>query len=218
MRNICFWLMVIFSCSVMSQEILQKKELRPRPQLQNKTSSSSSLDQPRHGNSASGNSSAGELGQKIGSTLGQLLSSGPEWDSYSSRIDLGLGWGANYGGVGLKLNYQAPVVFGFTAGLGYNTDYGKEYGNDKKILWNTAIQLWVSDSWNMELGLGPRYYKDLSATQLGVFCMTNYQHHIANRMGVIGGIGFSLSTKSKDNMTPATFEWNLGIVYRLYAD
>ena len=48
--------------------------------------------------------------------------------------------------------------------------------------------------------------------------MTNYQHHIANRMGVIGGIGFSLSTKSKDNMTPATFEWNLGIVYRLYAD
>lgn len=148
-----------------------------------------------------------------------LLSSGRGWDNFSNRIDLGIGWGVNYGGLGVKINYQAPVVFGLTAGFGYNPWYMKNPGNDEQFMWNAGLQFWFTDHWNMEVGLGPRYFKKKSETQLGVSFMTNYQHQIVGQLGVLGGIGFSLSTKdSSGNNLAANFEWNIGLVIRLFSD
>lgn len=165
---------------------------------------------------------AKDVGEKAGTALGILLSSGEGWDSGCNRIDLGIGWGVDYGGLGMKINYQAPVVFGFTAGLGYNTFYHDHPGNDKKFLWNVGLQMWATDNWNFELGVGPRYFKKFDETQIGVSILTHYQHQITGCLGIIGGIGGSLSTKTPEgyskNETVCNFEWNIGIVIRLFQD
>ena len=52
--------------------------------------------------------------------------------------------------------------------------------------------------------------------------MMHYQHQIyRNRLGIIGGIGGSLGTKSpkgyKEDKLGVGFEWNIGLVARLFS-
>ena len=52
--------------------------------------------------------------------------------------------------------------------------------------------------------------------------MMHYQHQIyRNRLGIIGGIGCSLGTKSpkgyKEDKLGVGFEWNIGLVARLFS-
>lgn len=160
-----------------------------------------------------------DTGRKLGNMVGMVLSSGRGWDTRCNRIDLGVGYGIDYGGVGVKLNYQAPVVFGVTVGWGYNPSYDASRRDDKKYLWNAGLQLWCTDHWNFEIGIGPRYFKEYDDTQLGVSVMTHYQHLIVGRLGVIGGIGGSLSTSTPEGVkkgdVQGRFEWNVGLVFRL---
>lgn len=162
---------------------------------------------------------AEELGRNIGSSLGYILAnSGKSWDPDCHRIDLGIGWGVNYGGLGVAVNWQAPVVFGLSAGFGYNPVYKKYWGANKAIHWNVMAQMWCTDNWNMEFGYAKRYFKKFDQTK-GAFVMsTNYQHQIYGSLGIKGGIGFSLSGNKGSNDVLARFEWNLGIVVRLFAD
>ena len=162
---------------------------------------------------------AQNLGASIGSGLGYVLAnSGRSWDPDCHRIDLGIGWGVNYGGLGVALNWQAPVVIGISAGLGYNPVYKKYYGANKAIHWNVMLQMWCTDNWNFELGWAKRYFKKYDQTK-GAFVMsTNYQHQIWGPLGIKGGIGCSLSGKKGTNDVYARFEWNLGLVVRLFAN
>ncbi|MEE1099192.1 MAG: hypothetical protein UHY58_04655 [Alistipes sp.] len=160
---------------------------------------------------------AQELGRNIGAGLGEILArSGRSWDPDCHRFDLGIGWGVNYGGLGVALNWQAPVVFGLTVGVGYNPVYEKYYGSNKSVHWNAGIQMWCTDNWNFELGAGTRYFKSIDQTKTAFVMSTNYQHQIYRSLGIKGGIGFSLSGGKDDDMA-ARFEWNLGIVVRLFA-
>ncbi len=182
---------------------------------------SSSNQSPSYGNDDALSNSASELGAALGDLLVENWRNSNGWGHNSHRIDLGLGWGVNYGGLGLKLNYQAPVIFGVTAGYGYNLDYDSESENKKKMYWNAGLQLWLSDHWNMEFGAGPRYYKKFDATEVAVSFMINGQYPIyKKRWGILGGIGFSVCTNApeayKNDNCVAKFEWNIGIVYRLF--
>ncbi len=182
---------------------------------------SSSNQSPSYGNDDALSNSASELGAALGDLL-VVAGDHEGWGHRSHRIDLGLGWGVNYGGLGLKLNYQAPAMFGITAGYGYNLDYDSESENKKKMYWNAGLQLWFSDHWNMEFGFGPRYYKKFDATEVALSMMINGQYPIyKNRLGILGGIGFSISTSvpeayQNDASSFMKFEWNIGIVYRLF--
>ena len=162
---------------------------------------------------------AQEFGRTIGTGIGYALSQGKGWDSNRNRLDAGIGYGIDYGGLGVKINYQAPVVFGVTAGFGRNMGYEGHPGDDKKFHWNAGIQLWCTDHWNFELGIGPRYFKKFDQTQTGFSVMTHYQHQVWRRIGLIGGIGGSLSTSTPDGFkkgeVACRFEWNIGIVVRL---
>ena len=182
--------------------------------------SSSSSDNDSY--SAGMRETAGKAGAAIGTALGYAMLQGKEWNSYSHRIDLGIGWGIDYGGLGVKINWQAPIVFGVTAGLGYNVFYKNKPGNDKPVYWNVGVQMWINDHWNFELGIGPRYYKSYDQNVLGVSAMMHYQHQVyRDRLGVIGGIGCSLGTKSpkgyKKDALGVGFEWNIGLVVRLFS-
>lgn len=182
--------------------------------------SSSSPDYDSY--SAGMRETAGKAGAAIGTALGYAMLQGREWDSYSHRIDLGIGCGIDYGGLGVKINWQAPILFGITAGLGYNIFYNSELSNNKPVYWNVGVQMWVTDHWNFELGIGPRYYKQYDQNVLGVSVMMHYQHQIyRNRLGIIGGIGCSLGTKSpkgyKEDKLGVGFEWNIGLVARLFS-
>lgn len=227
MKKIVLFAIFLCLCGIVSAQQLQRKPLPPRPALGNRPGPA-----PRTGAPgpirASGNSD-GELqeiaqkaGTVIGEGLGLLLSSGRGWDGGKHRIDLGVGYGIDYGGLGVKVNYQSPIVFGVTAGIGYNPGYASKPGNDRKLLWNAGIQLWCTDHWNFEIGVGPAYFKKFGDTQIGVSFMTHYQHQVWRRLGLIGGIGGSLSTSVPDGFkkgdTDARFEWNIGIVVRLLND
>lgn len=215
-----FILYLLVGCATVYAQQLKPKPLPPPAPLGN-TSSSHYNDNSNVAQSASSLGTA--MGESLGTGLGMMLSLGEDWDSFSNRIDLGVGWGVDYGGLGLKLNYQAPAVFGVTAGFGYNTSYGKYPGENKKYLWNAALQMWCTDHWNFEIGVGPRYFKKYDITQLGVSFLTNYQHQIwGRRLGLLGGVGASLCTKIppgfKSDNSSVRFEWNLGIVVRLFSD
>lgn len=180
------------------------------PQTSSSGRSSSLSDEDRR--------AAQELGQSIGQGLGYVLAnSGRSWDPRCHRIDLGIGWGVNYGGLGVAVNWQSPVVFGLSAGFGYNPVYGKYAGAGKAIHWNVMAQLWCTDNWNMELGWAKRYFKKYDQTKGAFVFTTNYQHQIYRSLGIKGGIGFSLSGNKNSDDVLARFEWNLGIVVRLFA-
>jgi len=149
--------------------------------------------------------SASSLGTAAGVLLATALSQGPGWDKYAHRLDIGIGCGYGYGGLGVKLNYQSPVVFGATVGLGVS-------GPEGRPCWNLGLQMWPTDHWNMEIGLGSRYYRGYGDYMVGVIMATNYQYPITERFGVLGGLGFSLSTNSDPYVR---MEFNLGIVMRL---
>lgn len=145
------------------------------------------------------------LGESAGRLLGTALAQGPGWDKYAHRLDLGVGLGYGYGGLGVKINWQSPVVFGMTAGLGVSAPEGR-------ICWNLGIQAWCTDHWNWEIGLGSRYYGRYGDYMPGVIISTNYQYPITDRFGILGGIGTSMSTNSNPYVR---FEFNLGLVFRL---
>lgn len=213
MRKLLLLLLGI-GCLTASAQQLPRKPLPPRPA----PGGAAGMDDT----DAQLMQSARDLGETLGQGLGLLLSSGGGWDSFCNRIDAGLGWGVDYGGLGLKINYQAPAAFGVTAGFGYNTGYGSHPGDDRKWFWNAGLQLWCTDHWNWEFGVGPRYFKKFDDTQLGISMLTHYQHQIWGRLGAIGGIGFSLSTKTPDGFkkgdVAVRFEWNVGLVFRLFSD
>lgn len=145
------------------------------------------------------------IGSAAGLLLGTALAQGPGWDKYAHRLDLGIGLGYGYGGLGVKINWQAPVVFGMTAGLGVSAPEGR-------VCWNIGMQMWCTDNWNWEIGLGSRYYGRYGDYMPGVIVSTNYQYPITDRFGILGGIGASGSTNSNPYVR---FEFNLGLVFRL---
>lgn len=226
MKNILWIFLLFVAASSVSAQQLRPKPLPSRPPLNRPAGGSGNM--PTRSSTASGDldadliETAGRFGEVVGQGMGMLLSSGRGWDSFCNRLDIGMGYGIDYGGLGLKINYQAPVVFGVTAGFGYNPTYDPATGDDKKFLWNAGLQLWCTDHWNFELGIGPRYFKKYGDTQLGISAMTHYQHQVYGRLGVIGGIGGSLSTKTPDGFkksdVQARFEWNVGLVFRLLSD
>lgn len=163
-----------------------------------------------------------ETGGAIGTAVGMGLSavSDTSWGKYRNRLDAGVGYGASYGDLGVKFGYRAPAAFGITAGIGL--DPCKREGSDEKMGWNVSLQLWPTNGWNFEVGVGPRYFKKYEDRQIGVVIMTNYEHQIYRRLGVTGGVGCSLSTKTPEGFEKSdmavNFEWNIGLVIRLFAD
>ena len=159
--------------------------------------------------------------ERIGKSMGNQLShisAVKGWNSYTNRIDLALGYGLSFGGLGARLSYQAPAVFGISVGAGYNMSYDPNVGNVKKILWNAGIQMWLTDHFNLAMHVGPRYFKKLKMTEAGLSLMVNYQHSIYRRLGVMAGLGYSLSLEEPEKNVKSAFEWNVGLVFRLFED
>ena len=46
--------------------------------------------------------------------------------------------------------------------------------------------------------VGPRYFKKLKKTEAGLSLMVNYQHSIYRRLGVMAGLGYSLSLEEPE--------------------
>lgn len=165
---------------------------------------------------------AEQTGRQLGTIVatGMAAVSDTKWGKYCNRIDAGVGYGVGYGELGAKIGYRAPAAFGITAGIGF--DPVKREGTGSDLCWNVTLQLWPTNGWNFELGVGSRYFKKYFERQIGVSVMTNYEHQIYGRLGITGGVGFSLSTSPpagfKKSDVQVRFEWNLGLVIRLFED
>lgn len=162
-----------------------------------------------------------DVGTTIGTVIGKGMMYGvmsaKEWGEDVHCFDVGLGWDVDYGGLGLKVGWRAPLIFGLSAGFGYNTEYDEKHVDDKKMLWNVAMQMWMKN-FNVALNLAPRYYKKRNRTEAGLGVMFNYVQPVYRHIGVTGGIGLSIGLEESENNTPTRFEWNLGLVFRFFKD
>lgn len=162
-----------------------------------------------------------DVGSTIGTAIGKGMMYGvmsaKEWGEDAHCFDVGLGWGVDYGGLGLKVGWRAPLIFGLSAGFGYNTEYDEKHIEDKKMLWNLAMQIWMKN-FNIALNLAPRYYKKRNKVETGLGVMFNYVQPVYRFIGVTGGTGLSMSLEGSEENTPTRFEWNLGIVFRFFKD
>lgn len=162
--------------------------------------------------------SAEELGQALGTTIAYGLGaiSDTDWDLFCNRIDIGVGYGISYGEMGVKLNYKAPAAFGASIAVGYDIANRQDYKND--VYWNAALQMWPTNGLNMELNLGPRYYKESGIKEMGIGFMLNYEHQIFEFIGITGGIGYSLAANTTKRNMRGRFEWNIGLLFRVFSD
>lgn len=156
---------------------------------------------------SSGYSSAAyDLGQALGMGLASL---GDGWDDECYRLDVAAGYGYSYGGCGVAINYQGPIFFGLSFGYGKNPNYD-EWGEHKKNCFYAGMQIWPSSHWNIDWGVGNCFMEGASGMVIG----TNLQFPITARLGIRGGIAGALTFEHNEE---AYFLWNIGLVWRLFA-
>lgn len=170
------------------------------------TSSSRSSSRNYSSRSSGSNSAAYGLGQALGMGLASL---GSGWDDECHRLDVAAGYGYSYGGIGVAVNYQAPVVFGASFGIGRNPNYG-EWREDNVVGIYFGLQMWITSHWNFEMGGGNCFMDGES----GLTVATNLQFPILDRLGIRAGIGGALPFVDDPD---ACLMWNVGIVWRLVA-
>ncbi len=171
---------------------------------------SSSSDYSSYSSNNSYSSSYSSSGYGLGGAIAMgLMSLGNGWDDECHRIDLAAGYGYSYGGYGVALNYQMPLVLGFSFGLGKNPNFG-EWREDKKTCFYAGMQMWFSSHWNLDMGVGNCFMKGASGMVLG----TNLQFPFTEKLGIRGGIAGALTFESNEK---AYFLWNIGLVWRLFA-
>ena len=162
------------------------------------------------------------LGSMAGEVLGSSLTDlgiDKGWAAETNQVNLSTGYGATYGGVGLKLYYDSPVVIGIGGGIGLNPKYSENSFDNKRIHWSGFLRLQFSKFVNMEIFAASHYFKDLDNTEVGLGAYLNYQHTIYKRLGISGGAGFILGNLNEsEDKIKGEFSWNIGLTFNLYED
>ena len=143
------------------------------------------------------------------------------WDEKKNRFDLDVGYWSRCDGFGIGVAYRSPSIFGIAGGIGLamkdhnlfrtstaGSDYA--YRSDSKR-WYAAGQVWITNGWNLEVGVGNRYFDHLNDISTAISFSSNAEIHISGPVAFYGGLGCVTAKGGGD----VFFIWNAGLRFRL---
>jgi hypothetical protein len=184
---------------------------------------------------AQGGRAGARTGEKLGRAITDIWEDGIQnpvsiGDEYNYWA-IGLGNGASYGGMGIKVLRRFGEEFvtpGISAGIGYNPSGRNKLENvSGSIFWTLGWQMYIENFYfDMQFGQMERVkYKEKEKNQIGVAFMLGYNWFFHEKWGINAALGLAgpiAMTKDDERYINSAifkeenmyFVWEVGLLYK----